>query len=337
VREHADLVTISYSRQYPTWLYPGPSDYDPSYVGHEEAGVQYLLDSLNPLTWAAVGRTFARHRPQMVIMPWWTVYWAPCYWFISRALKRRGIKLLFLLHNVTDHESSFWNWPLTRLVLSQGNGFIVQNRESEKKVQTLLPGAQTVVHPHPIISQLPTAVGSLPRRAELELLFFGFVREYKGIDVLLEALSLLPEDGFFLTIAGEWWPGTQGLLQTIDREHLRGKVEVIDRYMTQREVAEYFARADVVILPYKRSYGSAVLTLAYSYEKPVIATSIGAFRDLVTDGVSGRLVAPRDPQALAEAIHDFFSDSGEEMRQGIRDLSRGMTWESLVECILNFL
>lgn len=333
--ERVELCTISFRRQYPKHLYPGSSDLDPEHKGHHESGVHYILDSVNPLTWAAACDILSAHSPQQVIIPWWTFFLAPCFGFVAHSLRKRGISSMFLCHNVEDHESAFWKTALSRKVLSQGSSFLVHSKSEEAKLKRFLGKSPIAVHPHPVYHQFPPATRKLPRRARLELLFFGFVRRYKGLDVLLEAMHLLREEEVFLTIAGEWWEEDPKLRISLADGIRRNKVEAVKRYLSEQETAEYVERADVLVLPYRSATGSGVIPLAYHYGKPVIASRIGGIPEVVIDGVSGRLFEPEDPYALAEVIREFLHTSPGEMEKGVRTAAERMTWHSLAECILN--
>ncbi|MEE8575399.1 MAG: glycosyltransferase [Thermodesulfobacteriota bacterium] len=328
-----DLLTVSFKRQYPKLLYPGESDLDPDYTNHKEPGVLYEVDSLNPLTWLRVCRRLVSHRPEAVIISWWTVFWAPCFGFIARYLKRRSIKVIFICHNVVDHESAAWKIRLTRWVISNGSAFLIHCKNDGEKLNELVPGAKTVFHLYPGYDKFPEPKGTLPRRAKLELLFFGFVRPYKGLDILIDAMELLKGEEIFLTVAGEWWDGGDGLRARLNS--LGGKAEVIDRFVTEDETAELFSRADVVVIPYRNSTGSGIVPLAYRYGKPVIATSVGGLPDVIDDGLSGFLVSPEDPEALAGAIRKFLGGERPDLSKGIKNAASRMTWEGLAKTLLS--
>lgn len=333
----SELLTISFKRLYPKWLYPGKSVLDPGYKGYHEPGVFYILDSLNPLTWGQACKMFINHCPYGVIIPWWSSYWSACFGFISRFLQRRGIQIIFLCHNVKEHESTFWKEKLTSFVFAQGSAFLVHSREEAARLKALIPKAKIAIYPHPIFHQFPCPEKTLPRRSKLELLFFGFVRPYKGVEILLKAMHLLKEEDIYLTIAGEWWGNKKILLKLIGDLDIKNKVEIIDRYLSEKEVAECFSRADIVVLPYLSATGSGVMSLAYHYGKPVITTAVGGIADVVADGVSGRLVRPGDPLALANVIREFLQNNPANMREGVKKTAGAMTWDGLVDCILGFV
>src|SRR5690606_33456182 len=184
----------------------------------------------------------------------------------------------------------------------QGDAFFVQTREEERKLHAFLGDVPVTYHPHPIYDQFPAAKGNLPRRKSLEFLFYGFIRPYKGLDVLINAMGRLRDIDFHLSIVGEPWQSEESIWRTRFREAgIEAKVEFVPRYVSDQETAEYFDRADVVVLPYRSGTGTGVVATAYHYLKPVIATRVGGFNDVVDDGITGLLVEPGDSAALAAA------------------------------------
>ncbi len=324
----AERTTLSFSRQYPTLLFPGASDRDPEYEEYREAGVEYRIDSLNPLSWRMAMRRALAFGPDTVILPWWTVYWAPCFRYLARALARHGVEVVFFCHNVTDHEGAAWKTWLTRMTLRHGHRFVVHTHADRERLERLLPGARVRVHPHPIYDQFPAPTGALRRRAPLELLFYGFVRPYKGVDLLVEAMARVAGDAH-LTIAGEFWDGEQALRERITALGLEKRIELRPRYHGDAETAELFARADLVVLPYRDATGSGVIPIAYHYEKPVLVTRVGGLPEVVDDGETGFIVPPGDVDALAAAIDAFGGVDRRALVENIRARKRDMSWESL--------
>lgn len=332
-----DLVehlTISFTRQYPAIIFPGESDRDPAYEGHKERGVEYLIDSLNPLSWHKAVKRILAFNADIAVLPWWTVFWAPCFGYLARALRREKLIVVFFCHNVVEHESAGWKAKLAKRVLSQGNRFVVHTTEDAANIQRLLPGAKVSVHAHPIYDQFPDPTGELPRRGSLELLFYGFVRPYKGLDLLVEAMAKT-RDSTCLTIAGEFWEGEDQVRNRIRDLGLTGRVELRPRYHTEQETAELFARSDAVVLPYRSATASGVVPIAYHYNKPVIATRVGGLPDAVIDGTTGKLIEPDNIDSLADAINEFSRAEAVAMIAAIEDLKRKTTWVSLASALLD--
>lgn len=337
LRTQTDLLAISFVRQYPAWLFPGESDTEAGQSRLGDPECEYVIDPLNPLTWSqALGR-IREHRADLVIIPWWTVFWAPCFWYLARGCRASGLEVRFFCHNLVDHESAGWKVFLTRQVLAQGRSYVVQARAEADRLRGLIPGAPVLVHPHPVYDQFPDPAERLNRCAAKELLFYGFVRPYKGLDVLIEALALLRDRDVHLTVVGEFWSGLEEIRSRIKRLSLDAAVEIVPRYVNDVETAAYFDRADALVLPYRRATGSGVLAIAYHYGKPVIATTAGAFPDVVRDGETGYLVPPESREALAAAIDRLTRADAAAMAPAIRDVAASMTWDSLARCVLEVM
>lgn len=334
--EFTDAHAISFTRQYPKVLFPGESDRDPAFEGHVEPLTDYVIDSVNPFTWGTAVKRALAMKPNLVVLPWWQVYWAPSFSYIARRLRAAGIPVVFLCHNVVEHETASWKRWLTRSVLSLGSGYVVHTEIDATNLRELLPSARPVKHPHPAYDQFPDAKGTLPREHALELLFFGFVRHYKGLDVLLEALALVGDDSDLrLTVAGEFWKGSEETERLIASLGVGDRVELVSRYLTEEEVAEYFARAHAVVLPYRDATGSGVVAVAYHYNKPVIVTRVGGLPDVVDHGETGLVVDPESPDALARAIKRLAGTDLEAMAELVhRYKSEKLTWDGLARAVL---
>lgn len=335
IRSESGGSIVSFKRLFPRSLYPGASDRDPQLSTHQEAGTEYFIDSINPVSWRRGVEAIARKKPAFVIFPWWTFFLGPCFSYMASALRRRNIDVVFLCHNVSDHEDRAWKRFIARTVLRQGSRFVVHTNADRQRLQALLPGAEIALHPHPIYEHFPPPARTPPRRAERELLFYGFVRPYKGLDVLVEALGLLRDESVFLTIAGEFWEGHTELSRRAEALGITRQLEIRPRYHSDAESAELFARADVVVLPYLSATGSGVIPLAYRYGCPVIASRVGGIPDVVADGSTGWLVESGNAVALAETIRRVPVPVPGEMRRAIARFCKTLTWQSLAHIIID--
>jgi glycosyltransferase involved in cell wall biosynthesis len=328
------LQTLSFSRQYPAWLFPGASDRDPDYAGYREPGVDYEIDSLNPISWIRAVSSIRHRQTRLVIIPWWTVFWAPCFGYMAAALRRRNIDVVFLCHNVVEHEAAGWKQWLTRKVLGYGTRFVVHTRSEQANLRAIIPGAECAVQAHPVYDHFPDAEQVLPRRGGLELLFFGFVRPYKGLDILLEAMARLQGEDVHLTVAGEFWGGGEQVTrERIAELGIDRQVEIRARYHSARETAQLFERCDVVVLPYRSATGSGIVPVAYRYGKPVIASRTGGLPEVVEEGKTGWLVEPGEADGLAALIRTLCRDGMPDMRADIERIKRGMSWQSLASLV----
>jgi glycosyltransferase involved in cell wall biosynthesis len=332
--EIADTGVISFSRLYPRWLYPGKFQTENSSQALVPAA-EFLLDSINPFSWRQVASRIEAQSPSCVIIPWWTSFLAPCYRYLARRLRHHGIAVVFICHNVEDHESAGWKKRLGREVLRHGTWFLVQTLDEENNLRRLLGNAEILYHPHPLYNQFPPAKNLLPRRAALELLFFGFIRPYKGLDVLLDAMSGLDDLSVHLSVIGEPWGESENIWRKRIRDAgIEARVEFVPRYTTDDEAAEYFARADFVVLPYRSATGTGVIAAAYHYRKPVIASNVGGLRDVVVDGKTGLLVPPGDVAKLRTAIRRCGEETIPDAAANIGKVARHMTWPHLARQLL---
>lgn len=334
-RRH-DLKLLSYQRQYPRLLYGRKSQVDPDMDRDQAAGefrrLTFALDSVNPLSWRRACREIAEFRPDLVILPWWVAYWTPLYLYLLRFLDRQGITVVLLCINVFEHESSPLKAWLTKVVLKRARLCLVHSEQERKQILGVNPRAKVVKHLLPLFSYLPQ---EMPRKERcLNLLFFGFVRSYKGLDTLLEALALLKGHEVRLRIAGEFWQGEAECLAMIRKLKLEDRVDIQSGYLSEAELNSSFSRADVVVLPYKKALTSGVIATAYGHGKPVLATRVGSFPEIIRDGSTGKLIPCDDPQALADAILWFLEHRDIDFAGQIREFTaREMSWPSLVDAI----
>lgn len=302
-----------------------------------------LLDSLNPLTWVRASNRLVRHKPDLVILPWWVSYYAPLYLAIIVLVRcRLRTRVLFLCHNVVEHDTGLLKRAVSRAVLSRGNCFIVHSSTEKERLIHLTGNTAVVQTPHPTYGAFNTgrmsksaARKKLSLRDRRVLLFFGFVRPYKGLDYLLQAMPIilrrLPAR---LLIVGEFWEDAERYRRRIRDLDLEDAVTVVDRYIRNEEIPLYFHAADLVILPYVSVTGSGLLQLAFGFETPVVASRLGALAEAVRHGKTGILVKPRDPQAIARAVVDFYrGNRAREMAAQIRKEAGRFSWGRLVEAI----
>jgi glycosyltransferase involved in cell wall biosynthesis len=341
LRRRHRVTFYGFKRQYPGWLYPGETDRDASESPLREPGVENVLDSLNPLTWWEAYKRIKQDGPELVIIPWWTTFWTPQFWTVATLVKRFcPAKILFICHNV-EHETHALSQVCTRAVLSKGDHFFVHSEGDGERLKQLIPSSVITRVYTPLFDFFKTRqLSKAEARAKLGLqgdtiLFFGYVRPYKGLDVLLKTMPLILERRkLTLLVVGEFWHGREACAQQIKELSLENAVRVIDRYVPNEEVEVYFSAADLVVLPYVSGKGSGLVQTAYGLEKPVIATRVGTFPEDVEDGRTGYLVNPNDPQALAGAVIRFFAERKEaEFVENIRRVKERFSWENLVALI----
>ena len=320
-----DVRLISFCRQYPTRLYPGKSDKDPS---GDPLGfpAEYLLDPLYPWTWLHAARVIQTATPGLVLFHWWTTFWAPAYTSLAWLIRKK-VKVAFLIHNVLPHEAKVWDRWMACLTLRQGQAFIVQAPHERERLATLIPtSSQVFESPHP--AYLPFGKQKLAKadaRQQLGLpqeqpvlLFFGIVRPYKGLKYLVEAFSHVQHPSH-LVIAGEFWEDVSAYQQQIGELGLTKRITIYNRYIPNEEAHRLYSAADGLVAPYVGGTQSGAAGLALGYGLPMILTdrvaaglpsapSTGQHSPNATlnDGYAS-IVPPADPVALTQAIDDLLS------------------------------
>lgn len=334
-RPGVEATVFSFARQFPRLLFPGEDQVDPGLHAPSGVPISWTIDTLNPASWVRTARQIRGYAPDLVIIPAWTFFVAPALGWIARNLRRHGIAVTMVVHNAFDHEEAAWKNRLMRFQLGQAGRLVVHNGSVADDLMRHDLHALIAVCPHPLYDDYPEPKGALPRRAPLELLFFGLVRPYKGLDTLLGALAMAERDDVMLTVAGEFWSGQAETRRQISDAQLDSIVDLIPRYVSDEEAAELFARADVVVVPYRTATGSGVLALAHRYARPVVASDIPPMREAIVHGTTGWLFPAGDSSALASLLAGEVSSGRiESMKEPLRALRGSLSWPRFVDAIL---
>ena len=336
-----DVRMISYSMQYPKILFKKEQrDYDNKTF--QIPDTKYWINTANPFNILSVARKIRKMKPDLVIFQWWHPYFAPCYWIMEKVLAHT--KKLFVCHNVFPHERFPMDRRLSSMVLKNGNCFIVQSKQDEADLLTIrrdAPHARTV-HPTYNAFRLEGISRATARERlgidakEKVLLFFGFVREYKGLKHMIHALPEIvsAQPDVKLYIVGDFDGDKEHYLEMIREEGMESHVVIQDGYVPDREVEKYFAASDLVVLPYESATQSGIVQIAYGFELPVVATAVGGLPEVVMDGVTGYVVPPQDDSALTKAVIRFFAeDRAEEFHENVIREADRYYWEHMVEVI----
>lgn len=329
-KEGHDVDLISWSAQYPTLLYPGvqraPEDKPETEIF---GSTSYPLSWKNPAGWLRVGQALRKY--DVVIFVFVTSIQAPAYLTMLRAMGKKHGQVVALCHNVLPHERKFFDIPLTRAVLKRVDQVLVHTPEQAKLAKTLTKATVTVAGLPPHLPAKPH--GSHDANLKHHLLFFGLVRKYKGVDVLLRALAEVPDA--YLTIAGEIWGGTDSFEQLIEELHLQDRVKLLAGYVPSQQIPELFAEADALVLPYRSGTGTQNISLAFAHGIPVIATSVGAMAKQVRDGVDGLLCKPDNVESLAKAIQHFYEPGvAAKLRKNLPKITGDAEWQAYIEGLL---
>lgn len=343
LKKKFDVEMISYKMQYPKILFKKEQrDYSNDTFKIEDTN--YALHTANPFNIASVARYINRLRPKMVIIQWWHPYFAPCYWILCKLL--RNTKVLFVCHNVFPHERFPMDRFLAKITLKQGDCFIVQSKMDADDLHTIIenPVYRQTVHPTYNafkIEDIDKAEGrrklDIPDKKKL-LLFFGFIREYKGLKYLIQAMPSIVQkvDDVELLVVGDFANEEEKteyetLIQNCG---VQDYIKIYGGYIPDNEVEKFFVASDLVVLPYVSATQSGIVQIAYGFEKPVVVTNVGGLPDVVTDGKTGYVVEEKNPKQLAEAIVAYFKEDKEkEFTENVRNEAYRFSWDRIVEVV----
>jgi D-inositol-3-phosphate glycosyltransferase len=330
-----EVSIFSFSKLYPKILYPGQNHRDHEASPPSFAPTYYVLESANPFSWNDLNQRIQSQDPCLVVMPAWTFFVSPALGWIAKRLRRNGIKVVQIVHNASDHETSLWKTALSIRQLKHADGYIVHNGKVAKELRALFPDAKITISPHPLYDDYPQPSNCTQAKAGLELLFFGLVRKYKGIDVALRALADSGINSVRFTIAGEFWEGLDDTRKLIAELGIHDRVELHPNYVSDQQAANFFDRADAVILPYWSASGSGVVAMAQNYRVPVAASNIPSFQEAVADGETGWLFPVGDFRKLAELISGRISRaSALQMQPALERQKEQLGWDRYCENVL---
>lgn len=345
-----DVKIYSFKRQYPKLFFPGKTQ--------EEKGDELVkipadkniisIDSINPFNWISVGRKIGKEKPDLIIFRYWIPFFAPCFAVISYfAKKLSGVKVLFICDNVIPHEKRFGDRFLTKRAFNQADYFLVQSKSVEDDLLKFSNGKPYKVSFHPMYNifgdKLPKdeAKQFINKEYGVDLgndkvlLFFGYIRKYKGLNYLLEAMpGILKRNRTKLLVVGEFYDDEEPYRQKIKELGLENDVAVLSDFAPNERVRYFFSASDVVLLPYTSATQSGITHVAYYYDKPVIATDVGGLSESVIDGETGFVIKPEDPAAITDAVNKFYNENLEgKFSANVTEEKKKYDWDNFVKDI----
>lgn len=338
-----EVRLVTFSLQYPDFLFPGQTQFSTE-AGPADLDIEVSLNSVNPLSWLGVGRRLRRERPDLVVFRFWLPFMGPALGTVARLARGNGhTRVVAITDNVIPHEKRPGDGPLTRYFLSACDGFVTMSRAVLADLQRLGFGQKPALYrPHPLYDNFGPARPKAEALATLGLapkfryvLFFGFIRAYKGLDILLEAfadarVAALPVK---LIIAGEFYEDAAPYEALIKQHNLESRLVRATDFIPNERVADYFSAADLVVQPYKNATQSGVSQVAYHFGRPMLVTDVGGLAELIPAGVVGYVVPPT-AAAIADALVDFYTHDREEtLAAGVRQEAKKFSWEVMVAAL----
>jgi glycosyltransferase involved in cell wall biosynthesis len=342
IKEGNEVEIITFSLQFPAFLFPGQTQFSTEFAP-EDLKIKRMIRSIDPLNWIKVGRYIKKESPDMIIFCYWMAFMAPCFGTIARYARSPKTSMVALIHNMIPEEPTILDKLFPRYFVNAMDGFVsmvdsviadINHFDSFNKPKA--------VSPHPIYDHFGEALTKKEAAVKLGLfeqknyvLFFGFISQNKGLDLLLQAFAdeRLRKLAVRLIIAGEFYENPQPYLELIIRLKLDGLVELRTGFIPDNEVRNYFSIADLVALPYKTTTQSGVTQIAYHFEKPMLVTNVGGLAKMVPNGKVGYVV-DTNPTQIADALVDFFSNgrSGEFI-ENIKVEKKKYLWSKMTATI----
>ena len=324
-----EVETVTWSRQYPDFLFPGTTQWEPG-KGLADVDMPALLDSLSPASWSRTGRHLAE-RCDVVVLPFWHAALAPALTGVAKSAKKQGVKQVWaLMHNATSHDGKRMDRMLAQRFLKQVDGVITLSEPVSKALSKWSP----VTLFHPLYDHLPRGPRKDEARRQLGLgkddvvhLFFGLIRPYKGLSVLLEALSDLPEN-HKLVVAGECYGSWESYAQLIRQHGLDSRVLIHNEFIDDALVPIYFSAADTAVLPYTQASQSGVTALALHHEVRVVASNVGDLANSVVPELTGRLVPAGHVKALTNALAQPWNAQPADVKGAFEQVKKRLSWSA---------
>ena len=341
LREGDAAAIYTFSLQYPSFLFPGKTQYDDSFAP-EGISITRAINSVNPLTWFGTGLRLRRTKPDMIILRYWLPFMSPALGIIARIVRSNGrTRVLTIFDNVIPHEKRMGDKMLTRFFINSIHGALVMTKAVENDLRQFNSRIPCIISPHPLFDNYGDSVSRAEAIVRLKLcpvdrfiLFFGFIRAYKGLDLLLEAMAdeKVRKSGVKLIIAGEFYEDAKSYFDIIQSNRLDDRVILHTHFISNEEVRYYFSAASLVVQPYRSATQSGVTQVAYHFNKPMIVTDVGGLAEIVPDGKCGYVVPP-EPGAIADAISSFFKGAGDAFQEGINEQKKLYSWDKLTDAL----
>jgi glycosyltransferase involved in cell wall biosynthesis len=339
-----DTSIYTFSYQYPSFLFPGTTQYS-SEPAPANIPIKVTINSVNPFNWIAVGNELKNIKPDIIVVRYWLPFMGPCLGTILRRVKKNHhTKVICIADNIFPHEKRPGDKAFTNYFLKPVDGFITMSQKVLADLNQFAKNKPARFVPHPLYDNFGAIISKEEARKKLGinpddrvLLFFGFIRKYKGLDILLEAMKILKEQqqnqNLKLLVAGEFYEDEKNYHELLNDPEIKPSLILHTNFISDSEVKYYLCAADCVVQPYRSATQSGVTPLAYHFEKPMIVTNVGGLPSLVADRKVG-LIAEPDAQSIAEKISLYFELGEAFFLPQLREEKKKYSWKSMTEAIL---
>ena len=351
LKDNFDVKIYNYKLLYPSILFPGKTQFDESKLVVFKAPNERIVNSINPFNWISTASKINKENADLVVFDWWHPFFSICHFTISLLIKKKyKNKILFITENVVSHESHFIDRILTKIGLSNSSMFLALSGIVEKELENFAKGKPVFRSELPIYECYSVTKNFDQDKFKKELgiksennvlLFFGYVRKYKGLDLLIKAMPeiIRQKPNTTLLIVGEFYDDPKPYLDLINSLSLVDKIKVVNKFVPNEEVEKYYRISDLVVLPYRSATQSGILNVAYGFSKPVLVTNVGGLAEFVEDGVTGYVIKPDNPENISNGVFKFLEEKDsinfEENISNYRKLNSFGKIKQIFEQILN--
>lgn len=341
VKEGYDFTIYTFTLQYPNFLFPGKTQYSSS----EKPNIDIVrkINAVNPFNWFKIGMELRKMKPDVIISKFWIPFIGPSLGTINKIAKSKDTKIISILDNVIPHEKRIGDKLLARYYVSSVDSFIAMSDSVQQDLK-VFTDKKCLLNPHPLFDNFGESIQKDKALERLKLdksfkyiLFFGFIRDYKGLDLLLEAMQdkRLVDNKIKLIVAGEYYSNEAKYKELIQQFGIENQIELFTEFIPNEEVSVYFSAADLVVQPYKTATQSGITQIAYHFEKPMVVTDVGGLKEIVPENEVGFVVKP-ESKALAEAILKFYN-SEIDFSHFIKEEKKKYSWLQMVKKIEELL
>ena len=343
--EGHEVEVITFTLQYPSFLFPGKTQYS-SEQAPADLHITQQVHSCNPFNWWKVGNKIRRMQPDLLISCYWMAFFAPCYGIIQRIAKRNGkTRCIGLVHNMIPHEPNLLDKLLAPFYVRHTDGFVALSESVVKDIDSLDKQTKPKAsYPHPIYDHYGAQMEKNEACQALDLdpekqymLFFGLVRAYKGLDLLLDAFGKVKDQlpDLRLIVAGEFYEDEEKYRAQLYFNKLNDRVIIHNNFIADADLCKYFGAADLIVQPYKSATQSGVTQVAFHFEKPMLVTNVGGLGEIVHDHKMGYAVEP-NAEAIAEAITDYYTNNRQaDYTQYLIQQKENYSWSGLTNAFMN--
>lgn len=334
---------ISYSLQYPNFLFPGSTQFDTSGLAPKGITIHTLINSINPFSWIKTAKFIIKQKPDFVVFRFWIPFMGPALGSMARIIRKKGIKVLAITDNVIPHEKRIGDAAFSKYFINGCHGFITMSKAVMNDLNkfTSTPHKKYLLHPlytsfgDKIDKEKARKLMGLPTDKKL-VLFFGLIRKYKGLDLLLDAFyELKSNPDVMLVIAGEFYDDQQPYLELIKKYQITNQVILHAKFIANEDVKLYFSAADLVALPYRTATQSGVTQVSFHFEIPTLVTNVGGLSEIIPHKIAGYVVEPK-AKAIAESIVDYFeNDRIKAFTEGMKSEKKKYDWKIFVDEVVD--